>query len=151
METWPKIIFVLLFAALFAWPWWRSRSRAKEIRGLAVSLNLHYLGEALPSSFSLAGVPFDSMTSVWNVIDGEPRGTRIIAFDCTFGEGKGRWRRTVIAMKTQIGNVTVSAFDPYLRIEQLGDWTVIWRPKELSLIPPGLMPVAELKAYLESS
>jgi hypothetical protein len=150
MYAWPQALCPLFLAVLFAWLWWRSRLREREIRALAASLSLHYLGEALPSSFSLAGAPFDSITSVWNVVDGELRGVRVIAFDCRFGEGKASWRRTVIAANTDLGNVAASMFDPYLRIEQNRDWTVIWWSKDLSLIPPGLMPAAELRTYLES-
>jgi len=72
----------------------------------------------------LTGWPFASITSVWNVIDGEPLGKRIVVFDCKFGDGKASWRRTVIAIKTVIGNITASSFDPSLGIEQMNDWVI---------------------------
>src|SRR5215469_3961307 len=127
-------------AALF---WWRSRVRVREIRTLAESGGFKYLGEALPPSLPLTSMPFASITSVWNAIDGTPRGKRIVAFDCRFGEGKASWRRTVIAVRTDISNVTASAFDPSLRIEQTDDWVFIYRPKELALISFRLTPIPE--------
>ena len=87
---------------------------------------------------------------MWNVIDGEPRGTRIVAFDCKLGEGKASWRRTVIAVKTDIANIATSSFDPALRIEQMEDWVLIYRPQDLALIARQLMPVTELEEYLET-
>jgi hypothetical protein len=87
---------------------------------------------------------------VWNVIDGEPRGTRIVAFDCRIGAGKGSWSRTVIAVKTDIGSITASAFDSALRIERMKDWVVIYRPKDFAGITRQLMPVTELELYLEA-
>lgn len=144
------VLFLALLAGFFLWLWWLARVRAKEIRALAASLNFKYLGEALPRSLQLNGAPLDSVTAAWNVVDGEPRGTRVIAFDCKFGEGKGSWRRTVIAIQTEISNIKVSAFDPRATIEQIGNWVVVWRPKEFTLIPSGLMSVTELRAHLET-
>jgi hypothetical protein len=117
---------------------------------MASSLGFHYLGNALPRSFPVAGTGLDRMISVHNVIDAEPRGTRIIAFDCKFGEGKGSWRRTVIAAQTGIGNVSRSSFGSDVEIEQNQNWVIIWRPKKLVFDPTGLMPIAELGAHLET-
>ena len=149
MNPWIYAL-IPLSTAFFAWLWWRSRVRAGAIRVLAESRGFHYLGKALPRSLQLTGSPFVSITSVWNVIDGEPRGTRIVAFDCKLGEGKASWRRTVIAVKTNIGNIAASSFDPALRIEQMKDWVLIYHPKDFALIARQLMPVTELGAYLET-
>lgn len=145
-------VYVLIAAgmALFLWLWWRSRVRALEIRTLAESCGYHYLGKSLPRSLSLSRGPFNSITSVWNVIDGDPRGKRVVAFDCKFGEGKGSWRRTVIAVKPEMSNITVSSFDPSLRLEQTDDWVFIYRPKDFALVSRQLTPIPELRAYLES-
>lgn len=56
-----------------------ARYRADAIRALAARSEMHYLGNALPKSLTLEGTPFYGATKVWNVIDGEPRGTRIMA------------------------------------------------------------------------
>lgn len=137
-------------AAVVSLFWWRSRLRVREVRSLAESGGFQYLGETLPPSLPLTSMPFASITAVWNAIDGAPRGKRIVAFDCRFGEGKGSWRRTVIAVRTDASNVTASAFDTSLRIEQTDDWVFIYRPKELALIPLQLTPIPELRGYLDN-
>jgi hypothetical protein len=72
--------------------------RAGAIRALAIRSGMHYLGNALPKALRLEGTPFHRVSKVWNVVDGEPRGSRVIAFDCQVGAGKHSWRRTVIAV-----------------------------------------------------
>ena len=76
------------------------RYRADAIRASAIRSGMHYLGYALPRSLTLEGTPFYRYSKVWNVIDGEPRGTRIMAFDCQVGVGKRSWRRSVIAVES---------------------------------------------------
>jgi hypothetical protein len=73
-----------------------------------------------------------------------------MAFDCRFGEGKGSWRRTVIAVQADPAGITASSFDPNVQIDQIADWTFLYRPKQLALIAPQLTPVSELAIYLEA-
>ncbi len=141
---------IVAIVALFIWLWWRSRVRARELRSLAESCGFHYLGDALPRSVPLRGPQLDSITTVWNVIDGEPRGTRIVAFDCRFGVGKGSWQRTVIAIKTETANIVAPSFGPAFRIEQIDDWVFVYRTKNFTLIAVQLTPIAELRGYLET-
>jgi hypothetical protein len=144
-------MYVLMAVGVVAFGWWRSLVRSREIRALAKSCGLYYLGEALPPSLPMKGWPFASITSVWNVVDGDKGGKRLVAFDCRFGQGKTSWRRTVIAVKTEISNITASYFDSDLRIEQMDDWVFIYRPKGFALISWGqLTPIPELRACLES-
>ena len=140
--------FLLCIVALLGWSWQRSRARTSEIRRLAETIGFHYLGNALPRSLPLSGLP-PRIASIWNVLDGEQHGRRVIVFDCRFGEGKGSWRRTVIAVHAEQSSITASAFDPDIRVVQIREWTFLYRPKELVLIPRGLTPVPELTAYLD--
>jgi len=149
MSIWAYVV-VSGFAALFVWFWWNGRVRAGAVQALAATLGFHYLGEALPRNLDLAGSPLASASSVWNVIDGEPSGKRIVAFDCAIGQGKGSWQGTIIAVKTEASTISVSFFDPALHLEQVRDWVLIYRPKDYGLIPSGLMPIPELQAYLEA-
>ena len=126
---------------------WRSRARSREIRRLAETTGFLYLNNALPSS--LGKLP-SGVTSVWNVLDGERRGRRVIAFDCKFGEGKGSWCRTVIAVQAVRSSVTASVFDLDVQVEQIGQWTFLYRPQQLAFIARQLTPVAELAAYLDA-
>jgi hypothetical protein len=134
----------LLFAFHLA-----ERQRTAAIRGLAVRSGLHYLGNALPRSLTLSGTPFDRASKVWNVIDGEPRGVRVIAFDCQVGGGKGSWRRTVIAVES--GADLSLLLNPEMTMDSTGKWAILYRPKaSVNFRIAGLMPLGELKSYLNS-
>lgn len=141
--------FVIGIAALLGWAWWRSRLRASEIRRLAKTTGFHYLDDALSRSLLPKDLP-PLITSVWNVLDGERRGRRVMAFDCRFGDGKGSWRRTIIAIQAERCSITASAFDPDIQVEQIGEWTFLYRPQQFSFIARQLTPVAELAAYLDA-
>ena len=127
------------------------RKRAAAVRALAARSGFHYLGGALPKSLTLYGTPFQSSTKIWNAIDGEPRGIRVIAFDSQVGSGKHSWRRTVIAVENDARASQVLAFIPDATIESVGNWKIIYRPKGVPLFSIfGLMPVEELESYVNS-
>jgi hypothetical protein len=123
------IALLAVLAAALGLGFWRSRVRTREIRQLAETTGFHYSDNALPRS--LGKLP-SGITSVWNVLDGEHRGRRVIVFDCKFGEGKGSWRRTVIAIQAERSSISASAFDPEVEVEQIGEWTFLYRPRQLA-------------------
>jgi hypothetical protein len=84
----------------------------------------------------LSRTPFDGTTSVWNIIDGERHGIRIVAFDCQIGVGKGSWRRTVIAAETAVEAFGAAAFNLDLTVDRSGNWMIMYQPRTVSLIPP---------------
>jgi hypothetical protein len=145
MAVYLMIGGVLLAGILY----WRDLRRASAIRVLASQAGFHYLGNALPRSFPLQG-PLEDVASAWNVIDGERKGVRIIAFDCQIGTGKSSWRRTVIAAEAGYDVFGATAFDVDLPVERSGDWVILFRPRSFSVMPVGLMPVAELEARLKA-
>ena len=127
------------------------RRRTAAIRALASRLGFHFLGDALPRSLTLSGTPFSDHSKVWNVIDGEPRGVRTIAFDCQVGVGKGSWRRTVIAVESATSLSPALPFNPEITIDTAGHWKVLYRPKaSINFRIAGLMPLDELESYLSS-
>jgi hypothetical protein len=148
MNTWIYI-FAVVVGLLLAISYFLHRRRAAAIRDLTTRLGFHYLGGTLPRSFSFSGAPLDRLSSVWNVIDGERRGTKIIAFDCRIGSGKGSWRRTVIAAESS-ADFFKTAFNLDLTVDRSGSWTILYQPRTVSFIPPGLMPVTELEAHLNA-
>jgi hypothetical protein len=90
-----------------------------------------------------------SVTSVWNVIDGECGRTRVISFDCRIGAGKGSWRRTAIAVQAS-PDVFGTEFSPDLIIERSGEWSIMYEPWKFSPIPAGLMRVSEIERQLNA-
>jgi hypothetical protein len=118
------------------------RYRASAIQTLAIRFGMHYLGNALPKSLSLEGTPFHRASKVWNVADGEPRGTRIMAFDCQVGVGKRSWRRTVIAVESSGNILSHLPLHPDMTIDRSGRWQILYRPKApLSFRIGGLTPL----------
>jgi len=127
------------------------RHRAAAIRTLATRLGFHYLGNALPKSLTLHGTPFGHASKVWNVIDGEPHGVRTIGFDCRVGIGKGRWRRTVIAVESNADFWGAVRLNREMAIDSAGKWKVLYRPRaSINFRIAGLMPPEELESYLNS-
>jgi hypothetical protein len=92
----------------------------------------------------------DYPASVWNVIDGERLGIRIVAFDCRIGHGKGSWRRSVIAAETSADVFAPVPFNRDLTLEHSDGWVILYEPRALLAISRGLMPVAELEAHLDA-
>src|ERR1039457_1100255 len=151
MNTIPLILMagvgLFVFYALHA----SERYRADAIRSLATRSGMHYLGKALPRSLTLEGTPFHNFSKVWNVIDGEPRGTRIMAFDCQVGVGKRSWRRSVIAVESSDGVLGHLPLYPDMTIDRSSRWQILYRPKApFSFRIAGLTPVDELEATLNA-
>lgn len=135
--------------AVFSIGYLVERQRGSAIRAMATRSGFHYIGDALPRSLTLHGTPFERASKVWNVIDGEPRGVRIIAFDCRVGAGKGSWKTSVIAIES--GAEFSRAFNPQMNIDSVGRWKFLYRPKAgMEFRASGLMPVEELEAHLNS-
>jgi hypothetical protein len=125
--------------------------RAGAIRTLAFRSGLHYLGNALPKSLILEGTPFHHASKVWNVVDGEPRGTRIMAFDCRVGVGRYSWRRTVIAVESDDNVLGHLLLPPDMTVGRSGRWQVLYRPRAVfALRGAGVTPVDELEATLNA-
>lgn len=136
-----SLVFYLLYAS--------ERYRADAIRALATRSGMHYLGDAVPRSLTLEGTPFSRSSKIWNLIDGEPRGTRIIAFDCQVGAGKRSWRRSVIAVESDGDVFRNMPLHAKMAFDRSGRWKIIYRPKaNFNLRGRGLTSVEELEANL---
>jgi hypothetical protein len=125
----------------------REYKRRSGLRNLAARRGFFYLGSSLPRSFTLRGTGLAAATSVWNVIDADCGGTRVICFDCRVGTGKGSWRRTVIAAKGPPG-VFDTTMTADLSVDQCGEWSIMYEPKRMSLIPGRPMAVAAIEQHL---
>jgi len=147
MDTWTYGLLIGV-GSLFVVLYLRERRRSGTIHALAIRAGFNYLGRGVPQSLSLYGTPMEGASSIWNVIGGDRPGIRIIAFDCRIGTGKGSWRRTVIAVKTDNDRALSSNRD--LTVDHSGGWTILYKPKTFALIPAGLMTVDELEARLNA-
>jgi hypothetical protein len=151
MNVIPLILMVELGVFVFYLLRVSERYRAGAIRALAIHSGMHYLGNALPKSLRLEGTPFCCASKVWNVVDGEPRGTRIMAFDCQVGAGKHSWRRTVIAVESDDNILGYLPVPPDMTINRSGGWQILYRPKApFNIRIAGLTPVEELEANIKA-
>ena len=135
-------------AVLLAMFYLHYQRRAAAMRAVATRLGFEYQAETPPQSLDLRGTGLNSATSTWNVIEGKRHGVRVVAFDCQLGTGKGSWRRSVIAAESSID--VFGMFNPEFAVERSGGWVLFYQPKAVSLIPTGLMPVAEIEARLNA-
>jgi hypothetical protein len=149
MSTVAISVWVSAAAVALAVFWWRERQRSLALRQVASKFHFVFLGKALPASLDITATGLERMSSCWNVMDGELNGTRIVVFDCRIGEGKGSWRRTVIAAKSNTEFFKMVPFVLDLRSEPAGEWALLYQPKAYRIIPPRLMAVSELDLLLE--
>lgn len=115
---------------------------------LANEIGFVYIGNTLPSSVPVAGTEIARTSSIWNVIDGERNGIRVVAFDCRFGAGKGSWRRTVIAVhapRTAFGTVLL---EPGFDTQEAAGWTIEFEPRRMGFSLQQLMDIEELEARI---
>jgi hypothetical protein len=98
----------------------------------------------MPEALSLYGTPFAHRRFTENVIDGEQNRIRVVVFDCQVGEGKGVWRRTVIAARTGSRDFNGAKF-PGMATDNSGGWTILYYPQGMKV---ELTPVRELRAHL---
>jgi len=138
---------VLLLCVWIVTDWVRERKRRTGLRNLAARRGFIYLGSSLPRSFTLRGTELEAATSVWNVIDADCGGIRVICFDCRVGAGKGSWRRTAIAAKGP-PDVFGTMLTADLTVHQYGEWSIMYEPQRMSLIPGRPMAVSEIEAHL---
>ena len=137
-------------AAFLVILWLHERKRDAALRAMVIRRRFTYIGRALPRSLTLHGTPLERVSSIWNVIEGDCGGIRVIAFDCRIGRGKGSWRRTAIAAQGPRDVFGAAKFISDFTVARSGDWAVMYEQETISLLTPGLMPVRELEAHFDS-
>ena len=77
MSTWTYIWLAGL-GLFFVVEHVNERRRAAAIQRLALQLGFHYLGRAVPASLTLSGTQLAYAKAIWNLIDGERQGMRMV-------------------------------------------------------------------------
>jgi hypothetical protein len=145
--NWIDVAIFVIGAALCGFYGAEDLWRGFAMQRLAKAFGFSHRRERLPQALSVYGTPFAHLRFTWNVIDGECRKTRVVVFDCQVSEGKENWRRTVIAIKTGSATFDAAQFDPAMKVENSGGWSIVYYPQEMKR---GLMPVRQLRAHLKS-
>ena len=109
----------------------RDKRRKKDIREFALRLGFTYLDSALPTSFPLHRTSSSRARSISGAGAGELSHKEILFFDCELGHGKGRFSRTVVAMRGERADFGAARFGPDLSTEEVGGWTVVYGERRL--------------------
>jgi len=104
----------------------RDVKRTKEMREFALRLSFTYLGTALPASFPLYGTSSGLARSISRACAGEVNRREVLFFDCRLGYGKGRFSRTVVALRGERADFGTARFGPDLLTEEVGGWTLVY-------------------------
>ena len=141
---------ISVVAVLLLVLWLQELKRDGALRAMVIRRRFTYIGQVLPRSLTLHGTPLERASSVWNVFEGDCGGIRVIAFDYSIGYGKGGRRRTAIAAQSPRDVFGAAKFISDLTVARSGDWAIMYEQETISLVNPGLMPVPEIEAHLDS-
>lgn len=150
MEHWGVALWVLAIVSFLIWSALRERKRTNHLVTLATTLGLKPWGHQLPSDLSLVGTPMATKSAAWNVFEGVQNGIRFIVFDCRMGRGKGSWRRTVIAARTNRDVFATVPSNVGYTVDRCGEWMIFYAPKAISFLGPDLMAIPELEARIST-
>jgi hypothetical protein len=102
VKPWGLFFGLLSIASIFVAIEFLYHSRASAMRSLAARLNFQYsagdprkwtagrvAATCHPAGFHMACYPTNKISRMWNVLDGQRNGIRVVIFDSTVGEGKG--------------------------------------------------------------
>jgi hypothetical protein len=128
-------------SGLILWFLLRARSRARQYNRVAGDLGLTYLGGTLPETLNLSKATFwDSWDMATNVIAGDFKALETVVFYFHANRGEVGYKQTTVAMKSSAPVAELSSFWPVsgIRAEKIGEWIVMYRPKET--MPPSQIP-----------
>jgi len=134
---------LLAFALIFVGIEYLYRLRASAMRSLAARWNLKYsdghpriwtAGRNAPlphpTGFKMGCYPAHEVRRMWNVIDGQRNGNRVLIFDSTVGGPRGIYCSFVAVQANE--NLFVSD-SPREKIAQCSGWIAIYRTRFLQV------------------
>jgi hypothetical protein len=131
-------------AALFVWYLVQDRQRTRLIREFASRTGFLFLDDCLPKSFPIQETSSRGAHSISRAFAGDKSNTEVLVFDCRLGHGKGKFHRTVVAVRGKSSDFGWARFGPDLETEEVGGWALVYGAKRLL----GLDEIAELIAEL---
>ena len=136
---------ILVFLPIFVGIEYLHQSRVKAMRTLATRWNFQYsAGDSqiwawrrspvhYPPEFKMRCYPVYDMGKMWNVIDGERNGIRVLFFDSRIGTGRGARYCTFFAIQTSENLFKrVSSRE---KIAQRAGWTAVYRIPFIGIRP----------------
>jgi hypothetical protein len=131
------------------------RFRAVAMGALATRWSLRYstgdqriFGGRRPVHYPIAFKnPGFAISRIWNVLDGERNGIRVVIFDSLIGEGRGARACTLFA--TQTGENLFNGLSWGEKIAQRSGWTVVYRIPFIR-IRPWTLSITRIEALLNN-
>ncbi len=111
------------------------RQRMRAIRQLAEKNGFTYLGSALPVGFPLRKTASRWARSIDRACVRGAGPKAMLIFDCDLGGGKGRIRRTVVALQGEPADFGYARFAPDLFTERVDGWTLVYCQRRLLEVP----------------
>jgi hypothetical protein len=120
-------------SALVVWFLLQGRLRARQYHRVAEKLGFTYLGRTVPETLDLSKASFrEAWDIATNVIAGTFKGVETVALYFHANHGEMGYKQTTVAMKssTPLAELTSLWQSSGIRAERIGEWIVMFRPKE---------------------
>ena len=145
-DTWSYFL-ATGFVALIVRSVLRERARVKEIRDFTTRIGLSYLGGSLPKSFPLHKTVSRSAHSIRRAAAGDKLKNEVVFFDCTLGQGKTRFSRTLVGTRGPAGFRTAQ-YGPDLVTERVGEWFIVYGSRRILEIQEIEVLISELCSWV---
>jgi hypothetical protein len=163
MKLEPFFFLLFLFVLIFVGIKYLYRSRATAMRALAARWSFQYsdgdprmwsagridspslIVLKMRTAFEMRCQPANVISRVWNVIDGERNGIRVLIFDSTVFEGKGRYRTFVATLTSENLFESDSSRE---KIAQCSGWTAAYRIRFIQI--PWTLTITRIEELLNN-
>lgn len=157
MKLEPYLWLLVILVSILAGIKYLFRSRAGAMLAFAARLSLHYspgdqriFGRRpvhYPTGFKMRCYPIYLVSRIWNVIDGERNGIRVLIFDSMIGEGRGARYCTFVA--TQSTDNLFKTVKRREKVAQRAGWTAVYRISFMG-IRPWTFSIARIEEFLNN-
>ncbi len=154
----PYLIVLLILVPVVVGIKFLYRSRAKAMCALAARWSFVYSdGDTrmfggrrpvhYPTGFKMKCYPVYAVSKIFNVIDGERNGVRVLIFDSVVGEGRGARFCTLVA--TQTSENIFKNVSSREKTAQRAGWTAVYRIPFISM-RPGTISINRIEELLDN-
>lgn len=123
--------------------------RRRQMPRLAEKFGLKHWGDSLPPELPLDESELAPISRTFNVFEGSPNNVPTVIFDVEKRSGKGFAYFTVVAAKGE-APFGAEAFDPDLTTTRLGEWTLLYKPREIFSLGRRLLSMQQIEDQLRS-
>jgi hypothetical protein len=143
---WPLIVALIFMSGFVSLAWYTKKKRRDALAQMASRLGLSpWPNDSLPRDLSLRWTPFDDWEGTRNVYSGLIHGQEVAVLDVSKGWGRGKWSRTIFALRTSEAVLK----DWYgLDAQRADAWVLFYRPVGLFFRYTQLMSADQIERRL---